>query len=1171
MKFTSLIFFILLLNSFTRAQVINELMPSNSSTIADEDGDYSDWLELFNNTDTSINLSGFGISDDEDELFKWVLPEIAIPSKDHLLIFASDKNRTSFVKHWETIINWGDEWKYFIGNNEPPAGWKNLGFNDQSWLEGPSGFGYGDDDDSTIVPNVISVFIRKTFTIDDVNDISAAVLHVDYDDAFVAYLNGIEIARSNIGTPGIPPPYYQGANELREALIYQGGKPESYPINDYQNILQQGNNVLCIQVHNLNTSSSDLTLIPFFSLGMNSTPPNANGTHPLLNLPDKYLHTNFKLSADGENVFITNPEGNIVDQISTGEMLTDISFGRKPDGTENWFYFYEATPGDSNITEGYNGIAGEPVFSSPGGIYASPLVITLTGNSSSEVIHYTLDGSVPKENSPVYSQPIQINEAKVLRARIFSSGYLPGKTITNTYLINFSSEFPIFSISTDPANFFSEETGIYTLGDSASSDYPYFGANFWKDWEKPVHIELFDNNNSGFSMDAGVKIFGAWSRGKPQKSLSLIARGEYGYPEINYPLFPDLPITEYQSFILRNSGNDWEYTMFRDGLMTSLVDGVDIDKQDFRPAILFLNGEYWGIHNLREKVNEHFIAAHHNIDADSVVILENFGWKVFGDSLEYMQLYYFIENNDLSNSANYQYVADRIDIKNFILNYASQIYFNNTDWPGNNIKFWKENSNGKWRWIMFDTDFGFGLYDEGYPNNTLEFALEPNGPSWPNPPWSTLFLRKLLANNSFKNDFINISADLLNTNFHKDRVVQLINDMKSEYFSEIQRHINRWQPFSFSSWEYYVNKMITFAERRPNYMRVHIKQHFNLQGTNAVFVTIPDVSMGSVQLNSIEIKTSNWAGVYFLNIPITFIAKPKPGFKFLHWEGSNTSTEDSIIITPVGAISLTAVFELDPDIPRIVINEINYNSSSSFDTEDWIELYNNSDTSVNISGWVFKDSEDEHIYTIPDNTILDGNEYLVLCNNVSLFNPLFPDVQNYIGNFDFGLSGGGELIRLFDADSNIIDSLTYDDSDPWPEEADGNGATLSLKNPNMENHLPESWAASIGHGTPGEINDVFVNAENESNFLPEEFALYQNYPNPFNPVTNIKYAIVKASDVSIKVYDILGNEIKTIVNTFHQPGFYNIEFDAGRFSSGVYFYRIITPEFVATKKLILLK
>ena len=219
---------------------INEIMSSNGITIADEDGDFSDWIEIYNDESTAVDLSGYGLSDDASEPYKWIMPSLTIAPKDHLIIFASDKNRSEYVRHWETVIDWGDDWKYRLGTSEPPVSWKNLGYDDQSWLSGPSGFGFGDDDDSTITPTTAnSVYIRKTFSVQDTSDIKMVVLHVDYDDAFVAYLNGVEIARANIGTVNVPPPYNESATDFTEPVIIYGGRPNTYIIQNYQSLIAE--------------------------------------------------------------------------------------------------------------------------------------------------------------------------------------------------------------------------------------------------------------------------------------------------------------------------------------------------------------------------------------------------------------------------------------------------------------------------------------------------------------------------------------------------------------------------------------------------------------------------------------------------------------------------------------------------------------------------------------------------------------------------------------------------------------------------------------------------------------------------------------------------------------------------------------------------------------------
>ena len=1177
------IFFIIVLFvvSINAQQVlINEIMSSNGYTIKDEDGDYSDWFELYNPEETEVDLTGYGISDDDNDLFKWVFPSLTLASKDHLLVFASDKNRTEYIRHWETIIDWGDVWKYKLGTSEPPSSWKNLGFDDQLWTNGQSGFGYGDDDDSTIVPdNTNSVYIRKIFSIVDINEIKNAILHVDYDDAFVAYLNGVEIARANIGTVGIPPSYNQSATNYTEPLIIYGAKPEKFILQNIENLFQNGDNVLAVQVHNYGAGSSDLTIIPFLTLGMETIPINPNGANPLLDLPNSFLHTNFKLSSVGETLILTSSQSTIVDQITFGGSGPDVSYGRQPDGSSSWLLFSEATPGDSNVTQGYSGIVDEPLLSVNGGFYSAPVTVSISPASVGDNVYYSLDGSEPNETSEIYTIPIFIDSTKVLRVKSFSTGLLPSKTITNTYFINYSTTLTVVSLSTAPGNLFDEEYGIYAMGDSAEASFPHFGANFWNDWERPIHVELFETDGSkGFGIDMGVKIFGNWSRGNAQKSLALFARGKYGYSSLSYKLFDELPYTEYESFVLRNSGNDWLSSMMRDGMQTSLVDGTDIDKGDYRPAVVFINGSYWGIHNIREKINENFLAQHHNVNPDSIDLLENYGEIVEGDNSDYFDLYYFIENNNLSVTANYEFVKSKMQIDNFIKYQIAEIYIDNQDWPGNNIKFWKTKSNGKWRWIFYDTDFGFGIWNSGaYQNNTLSFALEPNGPSWPNPPWSTLILRKLLENASFKNDFINCFADYSNTIFSSGSVLSKVNNIASVISPEIIHHAARWGQFTYSGWLNNVQVMRNFAAQRITYMRTYFSQKFNLTGVHQVNLAVSDTTMGSIQLNSIIVKSPTWTGSYFSGIPISIIAKPKNGYRFVNWTGSSTSTNDSLTITLNNAIYLNAVFEIDPNYSttQIVINEINYNSAASFNTEDWIELYNNSESDIDISSWIFKDSDDAHIYTIPQNTILNQNSYLVLCVDTSLFKPLFPDINNFLGNVGFGLSGSGELIRLYDSHMNIIDSLVYEDTFPWPTEPDGNGPTLSLRNPNLDNSLGENWSASIGNGTPGKINDIFVNVDDQLESIPTEYALMQNYPNPFNPTTLIRFSLPQHSFVSLKIYDVIGNEVARLINEERLAGNYEVEFSSTNskkiISSGVYLYQLRTNDFIQTKKMILIK
>jgi len=290
------------------------------------------------------------------------------------------------------------------------------------------------------------------------------------------------------------------------------------------------------------------------------------------------------------------------------------------------------------------------------------------------------------------------------------------------------------------------------------------------------------------------------------------------------------------------------------------------------------------------------------------------------------------------------------------------------------------------------------------------------------------------------------------------------------------------------------------------------------------------------------------------------------------------SNADALILNPRKAEQEFYEYTIGSDAQdsTVVINEINYNSADEFDPDDWVELYNPTNETLDIGNWMFKDEADDHIFTIPENTLLAPDQYLVLCKDGAVFTALFPDVSNYVGDLGFGLSGGGELIRLFDVDGELVDAVEYDDSSPWPEAADGNGPTLELINPRLDNTLAESWSASTGNGSPGAINTSYLINDDEDFIQPTEFIVYNNFPNPFNPTTTISYELPKNSFVNIIIYDVLGREVKVLLSGELVSGFHEIIWDGkdnfGRsVGAGVYFNLIQAGEFRQTKKMVLLK
>ena len=685
----------------------NEAQPSNS-LFFDEDGDTPDWLELYNAGTDTVSLNGWTVTDDILQPTKWTFSNVMLAADSYLLIWASGKDRSA-IGVPRTLIAEGDEFKYNTATGTVTGDWTSLGFDDAGWQEGATGFGYGDGDDATLIQSgTRSIYLRKTFTIADVNALEELILHVDYDDAFVAYLNGTEIARANI--EGYPPPFSATALTDHEAQMYGGGTPDEFPVTDAIGLLQNGENVLSIQAHNVNNISSDFTIIPFLTAYFNA--PTNEGIPPptVLTFKERALHTNFKISALGETLYLFDEMGGLVDSMAIGHLPPEVSYGVAANDS-NLVYFDTPTPGLPNGGNEFAGVNPDYIyFSHPGGMSGS-IILSLSGIFSPATIRYTLDATVPNENSPIYSDPIEIDMNTVVRARVFRQGYLPSRTQSRSYLVNASHDLPVISLITEPDHFFDNDDGIYSFGDDFENDFPHYGANFWQDWERPIHFTLYETDGSlGTAFDGGVKIFGGWSRALDQRSLSIFARGQYGFSEINYPLFPDQNYSTYQALVLRNSGNDWLNTMFRDAALTGLLKGTGLDYQAYRPTVTYLNGEYWGIYNMREKINEHFIASKHNLDPNNIDLLEREANIIHGDNKEYLELLEFITNNNLADANNYEFVKEKIDIENYIVYQVAQIFFDNTDWPGNNVKYWKA-KNGKWRWIVFDTDFGFGIWN----------------------------------------------------------------------------------------------------------------------------------------------------------------------------------------------------------------------------------------------------------------------------------------------------------------------------------------------------------------------------------------------------------------------------------------------------------------------------
>lgn len=704
-------------------------------------------------------------------------------------------------------------------------------------------------------------------------------------------------------------------------------------------------------------------------------------------------------------------------------------------------------------------------FSLEGGFYEGSKSIYLY--SPGATIFYTLDGSMPSKRSIRYRRPIKITETSVIRA-VALLGERKSKIYSQSYFINEpNSTFPVVSISITPSLLFDPSGGLFVKGNNViDTIWKKPGANFWSRREVPANIEIFEADGSCvYSNLSGFRLFGGMSRLFPQKSIAIVARKRYGNPRIRYPIFGKEGLKKFKFLVLRNSGSDFGKTHFRDGLMTGLVDQWDIEKQAFQPSHVYINGKYWGIYNIREKVNRHFIAAHQDVDKDSIDLLEHRLTRKRGKRTHYIQLIDFLEKHDLAQPANFATVASLMDVENFIDYQIAQIYFDNQD-AGGNIKYWRpQTKRGRWRWILYDTDWGFGLHDsDAYNNNSLDFHTEPDGPLWPNPPWSTFILRKLLENEGFKKKFVTRFMDRLNTSFSTKEVIEDIDQLYAKFLPEISRHLARWNQ-SEERWEMNVKRLRTFAYERPRYMRMHLMEKFNtgkMRKLEAIATT-----GGCIQINNnIKIRTAGFSGKYFENYPISIKAVPDYGYRFSHWEGINIEDNERNLYFHLTdeQLSIKAVFEkyAHPLIGKVMLNEIGPNNKKA---GDWVEIFNYTEERISMNGWVLTDKKNEFIFP---NIQLDPNDYLIVCQDSAKFRSEYPEAYNVIGGLGFGLNKRSESIRLFSRMGATVDSFSYE-IPPLDSTF-----SLSLLLPSLDNSDPENWEVKLGSGSPNLPNPYYV-------------------------------------------------------------------------------------------------
>jgi hypothetical protein len=1133
LKYLVSAFLMALLFSGARAQVvINEASNRNYTQVYDDNDETHDWFELYNPGPADISLLGWGISDNKDIIRKWIFPDYVLTAGSYLVVFASglDIRDAALIDHWESAILPSDMFYYLEPDASTPPNWFTPAFDAGAWPQGTGGFGYGDGDDNTQTnPSSVAVYIRRYFNLPDTSALVSAVLHVDYDDGFVAYLNGIEIARRNVdGTPT----WNSYASGDHEALMLQGTDPElvGLDMSLIKDIWTEGNNLFAMEVHNITSTSSDLSMLPFLSFGVRT------GNSYFQSVPywfpiqtGNFLHTNFKLDAGGETLYLSAPGGALVDSLPVPRIPLDASIGRVTDGAIPTGIFTVSTPGESNNTsQAYTG-GFEPVpeFSTLAGFYSSAVSVGLTTTSPTAEIRFTIDGSEPTPSSSLYSgTPVTISTTETLKAKCFSTAdKLPSPPVASTYFISESHVLPVISISTDNTNLYGP-TGIFDNIDAV--------------WNKPCYIEYFDESKTPvFKQEAGIQIDGGagGSRSQPQHSVRIEpGNGTLGDGNVNYALIPDRRNRKnYSSFYLRNGSNQYNWLQYKDGLQVkAIAKNTHTYYSAYSAIVAYINGAYFGLYELREKLNADFLAENYQMNNDSLDLLTLSYYK--GSVLEALEGSvdpFWADYNHfmtLSPSATdyLDQVGQFLDLDNYTDYIIAQSWIANTDWPYNNIRVFR-NSTTDFRWQFAVQDVEWSMLPNGWTTASDDHIgyMLGQGDSYP----YISYWQHLMQNSEYRTYFINRFADLMNTNYRFSVTGAMEEEIYSYQYPEMAAEFARWGNSSMSAYRANHTTLRSQLEIRSGYVREHMQNHFSLTGQVDVTLNVQPEGAGQIKISTIVPVNYPWQGIYFTDNPVKITALANPGYKFSSWSDndliSDLADPEFIADLAGSSASFTANFEESiENFQGVTISEIHYKNGSNENSTDWIELYNGSASPVSLSGWYFTDSDTAHRYLFGSSSQIGANARLVVAYNLDDFTSMYPEVSNYTGPFDFKLGTPVDAVNLYDNTDLLVAGVNYSDLYPWPLNGDETGRTLELRDPAGDLNDPSNWFAGCIGGSPG---SSFIPCPEPVDIEPPMLTLntMMAYPNPATDYVSIDFSLQEAyTNCVLKVYTILGAEVK---------------------------------------------
>lgn len=758
---------------------ISELMASNGSVIRDKQGAYSDWIEIYNGSSSDLNLGGWSLSDNPMNRTRFVFPDRTVAAGEYLLVYASGAEDQGDELHVPFKLS--SEGEMIVLYN--PQG------------EAVSYMEYDSLEKNQSMARINGA-CEKTYMPSPGNENTDKGAALSIDSGYTT------MEKNSLGL------------YINEVMAASKGKP------DWLELVNQSDADIDLSGFGISDNPNkarkwrfpDGASIPAKGyvtvalMGAEYSADQVNGTYC----------ADFALDVDADQtLLLSDADGEIIDRMLLTAQKQDVSFGRSNEkGT--YRYFTEATPGKANSGKNYAYSAENVSFSHPGGVQSGPIDLVLSSNEGM-TIYYTADGTEPTINSDTYKGPIHLDSNTVIRAVAYRKDGIPSDVIAHTYIFGVEHNLGIVAVSGKRSEL-NGSGGLLRTGKGTTG--------------REVQVEIYDpSGNNLINQKCELKLNGRSSRTMfDQKAFRLVAKEQYGDTKFRASLFTNRDYEEYNAVVIRAAGQDNQRALMRDVIITSLAKNTTLFYQESEPVVVYINGNYWGVYHMRERVDPHAIAQFEGWEnEDKIDFLEGaYGSVVQGSNASFKEMVSFVDRHGVKSDANLEKLRTIMDVENYLDYVILQIYCNNQDL--NNVRMYRSTEgDGKWRWILYDTDLGF----LATRNSVKAWCSTSNGGKVGSiTEQSNMLFTELLKNAQIRDYFLTRFGELLATDLSADSVVARIQEVYNAIAPEMKLHCRRWN-WSVSAWEKEGGNLLSYVKKRPATLVSQLIDEFDLSDAQA--------------------------------------------------------------------------------------------------------------------------------------------------------------------------------------------------------------------------------------------------------------------------------------------------------------------------------------------------